>query len=509
MDSRSKNGVRNIMAGFFNRIVQMILPFITRTLIVYYLGEKFLGLGGLFTSILMVLNLSELGFGSALVYSMYKPIAEGNKQKVCALLNLYKRIYIGVGAFVLIGGMAFSPFIPHIIKGELPEGVNIFVIYFIYLSNTALSYLFFAHKKALLTAYQRSDILSNINSIVFVLTSIIQIILLVTTSNYYCYIIVLPFFTVADNLWTNYITKKRYPDIIVGGIVSDEEKKAIWKHVKGIALQKVCSTSRNTFSNIIISMFLGLVTIAKYGNYFYIMDAIHQFLYQIPNSIRATVGNSVASESVEKNHSDFNAMYLIYMWISGWCATCLICLFQPFMKIWMGESLMFPITTVVLICLYFVLLCLSDVIALYKDGAGLWWQGRYRVIIEALCNLALSFLFGWLWGVNGILIAMITTILLLGHGYGGYIVFHYYFKGYSFLKFIISQLAYIGIISIVSFFTFSLCSFVNFDGFALIAAIAVICLVIPNLLYLIIFRFHPSWKPACGFAKNIIKTVKK
>lgn len=509
MDSRSKNGVRNVAAGFINRAVQMILPFITRTLIVYYLGEKFLGLGGLFTSILMVLNLSELGFGSALVFSMYKPIAEGDNNKVCALLNLYKRIYTWIGIIICICGVLFAPFIPYIIKGDLPEGVNIYIIYFIYLSNTVLSYLVFAHKKALLTAYQRSDILSNVNSVVFILSSIIQIALLVTTSNYYFYIIVLPIFTIVDNLWTNYITNKRYPEIVAIGDISKGEKQAIWKHVKGIALQKVCSTSRSTFSNIIISMFLGLVTIAKYGNYFYIMEAIHSFLYQIPNSIRATVGNSVTSETVEKNFNDFGAMYLVYMWISGWCATCLFCLFQPFMRLWMGEDLMFPISTVILICIYFVLLCLSDIIALYKDGAGLWWQGRYRVVIEAISNLILSFLFGWLWGVNGLLIAMIITLSILGHGYGGYIVFHYYFKGYSFLSFIVTQIGYLVIISIVSYITFLICTLIHGGNYFQLIIDSVICIICPNILYYAFFRFLPSWKDALLFVKNIIKTAKK
>jgi len=509
MDSRTKNGVRNIVAGFINRVLLIILPFISRTIIIYTLGSKFLGLGSLFTSILTVLNLSELGFGSALVFSMYKPVAENNKKSIGAHLNFYKTIYKWIGITILLFGIAFVPFLSKIIKGDLPEGVNIYVIYFIFLLNTSISYFAYAHKKALLIAYQRSDVLSNVNSLISISTSIVQIAFLLLIPNYYIYVIIYPLFTIIDNIWTNYITRKKYPDIEPNGKISVEERRDIIKHVKGIALQKICSTSRNSFANIIISMFLGLTTIAKYGNYYYIMNAVHVFLYQIPNSIRASVGNSITSESLDKNYKDFNSMYLIYMWISGWCATCLVCLYQPFMELWMGKEMMFPLTTVILICLYFVLLSLSDIIALYKDGAGLWWEGRYRVVIEAVTNLILSFLFGWLWGVNGILIAPIITITFIGHVYGGYIVFHYYFKTKSFSKFILNQIFLLSIICVVSLSSYLILHCMPVKGCSMFIIYPVFLIIVTNIFYWLLFRLHPHYKGSIEFAKNILSIVRK
>lgn len=509
MDSRSKNGARNAVAGMTNRLMLMILPFISRTVIIYTLGSQYLGLSSLFTSILTVLNLSELGFGSALVYSMYKPVAANDMAKICAYLNLYKKIYRYIGLAIVAGGMMFAPFLHYIIKSDLPDDVNLYVIYFVFLGNAAISYFAYAHKKALLTAYQRSDVLSNVNTVISIVTNVTQILILLLLADYYVYVLVLPVFTIIDNLWTNFITKKRYPEITPKGEITKEEKDKIKKHVKGIALQKAASTSRNTFANIIISMFLGLTTIAKYGNYYYIMDAIHSFLYQIPNAIRASVGNSVATESVDKNYKDFNAMYLLYMWISGWCATCLICLFQPFMKLWMGEEMMFSMLTVILICLYFVLLCLSDIIALYKDGAGLWWQGRYRVIIEAVANLILSFLFGWLWGVNGILIAPIITITFIGHVYGGYIIFHYYFVGKNFVKFLGNQVSLLSIIGIVSALSYYILNLMPIDGVLLYVVYLPFLLIVTNIFYWIFLRLHPHYKDSMAFVNSIISTIKK
>ena len=508
MDSRSKNGTRNIVAGLLNRLVLIALPFIARTVIIYILGSSYLGLNSLFSSILMVLNLSELGIGSALVYSMYKPVAGNDKVKLCALLAVYKKIYRLIGIGVLVLGLLFTPFLRDIIKGEIPNDINIYILYLVYLFNTSVSYFAYAHKKALLIAYQRSDILSNVNTAIAVGTNILQIVLLVITHDYYFYVCVFPIFTIAENLWAGYISKKRYPDIEPKGSIDKMDQEAIKQHTKGIALQQLCSTSRNSLDSIVISMFLGLTAIAIYSNYFYIMISIHVFLYQVPNSIRAIVGNSVASETLEKNYRDFGSMYLIYMWISGWCAVCLFLLYQPFMELWVGKDLMFPLSTVILFCLYFILLSLSDIIALYKDAAGLWWHGRYRVIIEAVANLILNFLLGYYWGVEGILWATIITMAILGHGYGGWIVFHYYFKDKSFIAFIAKQISYILIIGIVSYITYVIAQSFEGDIVYRLAVCIGLCIFLPNILFFVLFRIFPEYNDAVYFLKGLISNAR-
>lgn len=503
MDSRTKNGTRNIISGVINRIVLLLFPFITRTLIINILGSGYLGLNSLFTSILTVLNLSELGFGSALVYTMYKPVAEGDETKICALLALYKKIYHIIGIVICAVGLGILPFIPNLINGTWPDGINIYIIYIIYLGNTSISYFAFAHKKALLTAYQRSDLISNINSIISIVSYIVQIVLLIVFRNYYIYIFVLPIFTIIENMWVAVVTKKMYPNIVCKGKVLREELKDISNHVKGIALQKICSTSRNSFDSVVISMYLGLSTIAMYGNYYYIMSSIHAFLYQIPNAIRASVGNSVTSENLGKNHKDFQTMNYLYMWLSGWCFVCLMCLYQPFMKIWMGTELMFPMQTVILFCIYFYELSMSDIIALYKDGAGLWWHGRYRTIVEAIANLALNFLLGWLWGVNGILVATILTMALIGIGYGGYIVFQYYFGIEKFSKYLLAQGAFFAVTAFVSFITWRICGFIPDVGFETLILKGLICIILPNGLFWIVYSRFPSYSSA----KSLVQAI--
>lgn len=488
MDSRTKNGTRNILSGLINRLLLILLPFIIRTILINELGSEYLGLNSLFASILTVLNIAELGFGSALVYSMYKPIAEKNDVTVCALLSLYKKIYFFIGVIILSVGLILTPFVPKLISGTIPGEINIYVLYIIYLVNTSFSYLFFAHRRALLVAYQRNDVITNINSILSIILYLVQAIVLIWFKDYYLYLIIMPVFTIAENIIVAKVSYNRFPNISCVGNVSKKDRLEIKNHVKGLALQNICSASRNSFDSIIISLYLGLASIAIYNNYYFIMNAVHTFIYQIPNSIRASVGNSIVSENIRKNFKIFNTMTLLYQWLSGWCLVCLFCLFQPFMKIWMGESMLCSNTTVILLCVYFFELCMSDIIVLYKDGAGLWWHGRYRTIIEAIANLFLNFLLGWIFGLNGIIIATIITMTIIGHGYGGYIVFHYYFVEESYVKYIFTQLKYLVISFGVAFITYFICSNIVDRGIVSFIYKIIICIIVPNLLFLFIYK---------------------
>ena len=171
MESRTLNAKRNMLASLINRIVSMLLPFVTRTIFIYSLGSLYLGLNSIFSSVLSVLSLAELGVGTAMVYSMYKPIANGDAETVCALLNLYRKIYRIIGAVILVLGLAFTPFLPHIIKGAVPADINLYVLYFINLFSTVVSYFLFAYKNSLLTASQRMDVISHIDTGVYTLLS--------------------------------------------------------------------------------------------------------------------------------------------------------------------------------------------------------------------------------------------------------------------------------------------------------------------------------------------------
>lgn len=505
---RTQNAKRNIIFGFVNQCVCLILPFVTRTVIIKTLGADYLGLSSLFTSILQVLNLTELGFSSAVVFCMYKPLAENDTEIICALMNYIRRIYKVIGVIFLIVGFAISPFLPCLIKGSWPSDINIFLLFYIYLANTAISYLLFAYKSALLVASQRNDIDLNITTWTAFVQYIIQIVILISTHNFYYYALIFLAFTIVGNLQRYYITNKKFPQYKPRGKLSKKQIKFINQRVAGAFVQKICATTRNSLDSIFLSVFLGLTTITIYSNYYLILSSVHGVLYVIITAITAGVGDSIASESVQKNYHDLRKFTFMYAWISGACTVCLVCLYQPFMQLWVGTSLMFPFQTVVILCFYFYSLTMGDIKSAYTTGAGLWWEGRYRSIAETICNLILNWVLGYFFGVDGIIFATIISIILINFIWGSQINFEYYFKEMSIKSFYLDHLFYIVTSFISCVICFAICNVISSKvGTNLIQTLFVrffISIIVGNIIFFVFYKKSKFFNEAKGFVKTAL-----
>ena len=493
---RAKNAKRNVLFGLINRIINLLIPFAVRTLFMYTLGMEYLGLNGLFTSVLSVLSLTELGVGSAIVYHMYKPIAENDEETMCALLNYYKKVYRVIGIFVLVVGLALVPFLPLLIKGGLPSGISLPVLYIIYLIDTVSSYLLFAYYNSLLNALQRNDITSNIGSGITLVRYILQAFVLFAFRNYTLFILILPITTIISNIATAFIARKLYPQYTCKGNISNEIKKDIGIKVRGMMITKIQAVTRNSFDSIFISAFLGLWASGLYSNYYYIMVNIIGVMYIIVASITSGIGNSVASESVEKNYADMNKINFIYMWISGWCAICLACLYQPFMRMWAGKEKVFPVSVMLLFCIYFYALKIGDIRGVYFEVNGLWWENRYKAVAESVSNLVLNYVLGKYFGVYGILLATIITILVINFGYGSRIVFEFYFGLDKLPEYYYRNLIYLIMTLISGGVTYVCCSLLPVDGIVAFIGKICICVIIPNILYLILYFKNKDFKIA-------------
>lgn len=506
---RTKNTARNMMWGVFNNLVKMLLPFVARTILLKLLGEQYLGLNGLFSSILQVLNLADLGFGTAIVYSMYKPIAEDNKDAICALLAMYKKIYRVIGGVVLTIGLCLLPFLKYFIKGDIPDDVNIYLIYLIYLGNTVISYWMFAYKTSLLSAHQRNDMTMKIHTVLLFVQYGLQIGLLLIVKNYYLYLIVLPFITMLTNIATAMVVKKLYPEYICRGQVSDDVKKGIKKQVGGLFISKVCGVTRNALDNVFISSFIGLTAVSIYGNYYYILNAVHGLLSVIGQSMLGGVGNSIAKESKEKNFVDFNRLNFLYAWLSGWCACCMLCIYQHFMEIWVGSKFLFPFSTMVLLCVFFYAMTMTDIKNVYVDACGLWWQNRVRSILEAVSNFVLHIILGYFFGIWGIIGATLITIVTINFIYGNYILFKHYFKNESLKLYLLKHLGYLTVTAIVTVITYIVCSLLPKTGFIALIGKAAICVVLPNVLFLLFYCQTKVFAQAKPLVINIIRGFMK
>ena len=221
--NKTKNAARNLAFGSIQKVVNIIMPFITRTAMLYFLGAEYLGLNSLFTSVLQVLNLAELGVGSAMIFSMYKPIAEDDNETICALMRLYKIYYRIIGIVILIAGVCITPFISHLIKQDVPQNINIYVLYLLNLGSTVLSYWLFAYKNCLLYAHQRNDIIDKTSTIVICTQQLVQWIVLFAFRNYYFYLLIVLIAQAAKNIINAIFVSKMYPQYEAKGDLPKEK----------------------------------------------------------------------------------------------------------------------------------------------------------------------------------------------------------------------------------------------------------------------------------------------
>lgn len=502
--NRVENAKRNLVFGMVNRIITMLMPFISRTALIYVLGMEYVGLNSLLASILQVLNLADLGIGTAIVYALYEPVANDDVPAIRALMNYYRRVYRTIGCVIAVLGVLILPLLPRLIKGEVPADVSLNALYLVYLANTVLSYWLFAYKQALPTAMQRVDVVSNVNTATNILLNLLQVVVLFLFRNYYVYLIVIPLCTVANNILMAIHVDRTYPGYKPQGKISEEQRASIRKRVAGLTIQRVCATTRNSLDSVFLSSFLGLTVTAIYNNYLLVMGAVTGILGVVSTAILPTVGNSIVTETAEKNYGDMRSMNFVYMLVSGWCASCLLCLYQPFMRIWTGAENTFGLNVVVLMVLYFYALKLGDIISLYASGAGLWWEMRWRAIAESVLNVGLNYVFVMFWGVGGIIASTLISILLVNFGLGTQIIFQYYFKNGKMGEYFLDQLRYFMVTAVVCAASFFVCSQLPSEGFLWLIVQALVCAVVSAVLYVLVYHADGQFKHAVGWIAGMI-----
>ena len=504
--NRTKNASRNIIWGTINKFIMLVLPFLTRTVMIYTMGMQYVGLGSLFTSILQVLSFAELGIGSALVFSMYKPMAEEDEETVSALLNFYRRTYRVIGLVILVLGLMIMPFLDKLIAKDLPSGINIYVLFSIYLLNNVLGYFLFAYKQSILTASQRVDLISKISMILHMVSGITQIIILICTHNYYLYAAVVPVVTCLNNILVGIITNKHYPQFKCKGEIDGKELGSIKKKVGGMVFQKIGSIVLSSVDTIVISAFLGLVSLALYQNYFFVIKSIFGFLAVIMQSVISSVGNSVVLETVEKNYADFKKFNFVYVWIVTWCTTALVCLYQPFMELWIGRENMLSFGMVVLFSIYFFVHKWCDILYVYQEACGIWWETKFVPGIAAIVNLVINIILVQFIGLPGILLSTIVAVVFIYDTGYAIVLFKTYFKriDHGLKSYWLRQSAYFlaAILSAVS--TYLICNIITVDSVMIHLLIStILCFIVPNIILTIIWFKTPEFIEAKNLGKKL------
>lgn len=476
-----------------------------RTVMLYCLGEKYLGLSSLFVSVLQVLNLAELGVGSAMVYSMYKPIAENDVNTICGLMRLYRIYYRSIGTVIAGIGLCVTPFIPKLISGDVPAEINIYVLYLLNLAATVLTYWLFAYKNALLQAHQRNDVVSKITLVLSTGQYAVQLWCLIVCRNYYFYIITTLGTQALINIVTAVVVDKMYPDYHPKGKLSPQTVKEINGRIRDLFTSKIGSVVVNSADNVVISAFLGLTVLAIYQNYFFILKSIIGLVTIVFVACTAGIGNSIIVESKEKNFQDLNKFTFIIAWISGFCCCCFLCIYQPFMEIWVGKDLMLDFSAVVCFALYFFIYEINQLLNTYKDAAGIWHEDRFRPLVTALVNLVLNLILVQIIGIYGVIFCTVLSMLFVGMPWLLHNLFTVLFEKEQLVPYLQKLAKYVLVVVISCCVTYGICSLFPMNGIVQIVSNLLICIIVPNTIYFVFYHKMSEFNSTVELADKMTK----
>lgn len=425
---RIKNSMKNIIFGLGGQIFTTLLSFISRTIFIYVLGGEYLGVNGLFSNILSMLSLAELGVGSAIIYNMYKPLAEKNKEQLKSLMKLYKNAYTLIGITIALIGLAITPFLNFIIKDK-PDIPYLTVIYLLFLLNSVVSY-FFIYKSSLIIADQKNYIVTIQRQKFMLIQTILQIIILLTTKNYIIYLLIQIICSFLLNLSLSKRADKIYPFLKERNVrsLNKNNKNEIFKHVAAMMSHKVGGVVVNGTDNILISSFIGVFWVGLYSNYVMITQIINKFLGEIFNALTASIGNLNAENNREKSFNIYKKILFINFWLYGLSTICLLILFNPFIKLWIGEKFLLDQSVVLIIVLNFYLMGMRQTTMTFNTTLGLFWNDRYKPWAEAIINIIVSIFLMKKIGAIGVLLGTTVSTITTSFWVDPYILFKYGFK---------------------------------------------------------------------------------
>ena len=510
--TRTDNSIKNAKFAFLMAVVSTVIGFVAQRIFVAKLGSEYLGLNGLFSNILSILSVVELGFGNAIIFNLYKPIATGCKEKIISLMFFYRRVYRIIASIVLIAGLLVCPFIGYFV-GDVSISENIYLLFILALLDVVCSYLL-AYRRSILLADQKAFVINIIHTLYIVIMNGIQIASLFIFRSFLIYLVIKIISRIVENLVINSYVKRKYQYLKQTKQtyqIDDESKNSIKRQMKGLFLHKISSALVLSTDNLLISRMFGVVSVGLYANYYLVINSLNELFLQIFTSITASIGNLLVKETKEKAYITYKNMLFINSWLYSFVGTCVLCLIQPFIKLWFGEQFLLPFHVVAILVANFYIQGMRKTNARFKEAAGIYYEDRYIPIIEALVNLVSSVLFGSIFGIAGIFMGTILSSMVLYFYSYPVIVFKRLFNR-SYLEYAILHLKGLFYAALSMIISFVLCSQIDsIIGeeaiFRLLLNIPV-CLVIPNVVYLLCNLKSSEMNYVLFLSRRITKRIK-
>ncbi len=441
--SRLENTGKNFLFSLLATLVTSVTSFVSRTVFIQTVGLTYLGANSLFTNILSMLSLTELGLSSAIGFSLYAPLARGDQETIQSLMRFYKRAYQLVALVIALLGLALLPFLDHLIK-DPGDMAHIPFIYLVFLYNTVISYLF-TYKTTLLVADQKQYLLTNMTTVIGIVTALIQIGVLLATGNYFVYLVVGAFINTAQWYFVNRRIFREYPYLRQRRVkpLGAAEKRAIATNVKAMVFHKFGELCINQTDNIIISSCISITAVGLYNNYYMIIAIIHRFAQSLFGAATASLGNLIATEGCERRYQVFRRYNFLGFWIYGWTGICLYTLLDPFITLWLGEEFLLDGLTLALVMCNYYLVGMRTTIGNVKMAAGLYAQDQWAPLAQAAINLAVSIWAAVKLGLAGVFLGTVVSSLAVPCWYRPVVVYRHTFHR-SVREYFADYLKYLG-----------------------------------------------------------------
>ncbi|MCM3115082.1 hypothetical protein M3610_07250 [Neobacillus sp. MER 74] len=503
---RVRNSLINISFGLGNQIIITLLSFISRTVFINSLGIDYLGINGLFTNILAMLSLAEAGIGSSIVYSLYKPVAENDKHKINMLMNLLKKAYFVIALIVLVLGLSIMPFLDLFIKDTSVE--DIYFIYVIFLLNTVTPYLYI-HKISFLNVCQKSYIVTGIYSISSIISVSLKIVILYYSKDYILYLIIDSIITILNTIVISIIVNKKYSFLKekVSSKLDINTRNNIIKNIKAIVLQNIGNYLVLGTDNIIISSFVSVTAVGLYSNYNMLIEICRTFINQVFNNMYHSIGNLVAIESKEKIYNLYKVYRFLNFWLYSFFTIFLIIIIEPFISLWIGSKFIMSHGVLIILMLCFYERGMRNSITAVKSTSGIFHEDRYVPLYQAVINLVFSLILVKYIGISGVFLGTLISALLVPFWTTPYFVYKYVFNK-PLLTYFKRYFYYIIIGVCVFFITKFICDFIPHKNIFNLILVGLVCLIIPNVLYIVIFYKTSEFKYLLLIVKNIIGMIK-
>lgn len=500
MASRTDNSLRNLRYGLWGQLFSILIGFLARTVFVRTLSAEYLGVNGLFTNVLTVLSVAELGIGSAIVYSMYQPLAQHDEPRLRSLMDVYKKAYVAIGTVVALVGVGVLPLLPLIVQ-DMPSIPRLEIYYLLFVANSAITY-FFSYKRSFLIADQKRYITSIYRYGFFLALNIVQIAILLLLGDYLLFLIAQVTFTFLENVAVSRRVDQMYPFLRrrPAPPLDPSDRETIVRNVKALVLLRLSGAVRGGIDSILISTFAGVVAVGLYSNYLLITNALSVVFGVAFSSVTASVGNlnalessKNALESSKRKLETFRSLDMIVFLAHSFSAVSLFVLFNPFITLWLGTEYLFDWPVVAAISVNFYLMGVRNSLWVFKDAMGLYWKDRFRPIPELAVGIVASVILGQYLGVLGVLIGSALSLVLvslpiepfvvLRHGLGSPLAAYY---GHYTLRAVLTV--------VWGAATWAVCQQVTVEGWAGLALQAGVCLVLPNAANLALYSRNPDFR---------------